>query len=184
MLSLPGATGYDPVVRRRTRRIVARLRPWVLPAAVVVAALIVTARPGDPGQVDTMAPTVPSAPAGLVLLAVTPADRAVMDLVVAGSRVDVYAAGTPLGPEGADAPPARLVAGDVLVVGPGTGEAPGVASDDPGGGPGPGGGLGPVGLPGPAGGAPAALTLAVTDAEAAAIAARPGTGLTLAVRPP
>lgn len=172
MLSLAGATGLDPVARRRVRRTGARVRPWLLPVAVVVAALVVPLRVTAPPPEPVAAP-LPTVPAGRVLVALTPADPAVLALAVPGTHVDVYAA-APLGLDPGPRPPAERVAGAALVVGP-AGDDPGTAAGGP---------LAPAGvLPsGPPGGS--AVTLAVTDAEAAALAAHPGGGLTLAVRAP
>lgn len=170
MLSLAGATGLDPVARRRVRRTSARARPWVLPVAVVVAALVVPLRAGAPTP-EPVAYAVPQVPAGRVLVAVTPTDPAVLALAVPGTAVDVYAAPSAgLDPDARR--PADRVADAALVVDPAEG-----GPDDP-----PGGPLSPAEvLPtGPTTGG--TVTLAVTDAEAAALAAHPGGGLTLAVR--
>ncbi|MGJ7442215.1 hypothetical protein [Aquipuribacter sp. MA13-6] len=171
MLSLAGTSGPDPVARRRVRRAGARARPWLLPVAVVVAALVVPLRVTAPAPEAVVTP-VPRAPSGRVLVAVTPSDPAVLALAVPGTAVVVYAAAPPgLDPDARG--PARLVADAALVVDPVPGGPDAMAV----------GPLAPAGvLPAaPAGGA---VTLAVTDAEAAALAAHPGGGLTLAVRAP
>lgn len=173
---LTGATGFDPTARRRVRRAGARLRPWLLPVAVVLAALVFPLRIGAPAP-PPPAVAVPQAPPGHVLVAVTPSDPAVLGLAVPGSRVDVYAA-APVGLDGPDGRPADRVADAALVVDP-TGGAPAGSTSSSAAGP-----LSPAATltTGPATGG--AVTLAVTDVEAAALAARPGTALTLAVRPP
>ncbi len=173
MLSLAGATGLDPVARRRVRRTSARVRPWVLPVAVVVAALVVPLRVAAPTPPPAALP-LPQAPAGRVLVAVTPTDPAVLTLAVPGTAVDVYAApGVGLDPDARR--PARLVADAALVVDPVRGAGPA----EQGGGP-----LSPAGVLPSGPDAGATVTLAVTDAEAAALASHPGGGLTLAVRAP
>jgi len=174
---LTGATGFDPAARRRVRRAGARARPWLLPVAVVLAALLVPLRVAAPAVEPSAAVAVPHAPQGRVLVAVTPSDPAVLGLAVPGTRVDVYAA-APLSLDGAGGRPADLVADAALVVDPTAGRGDGSPSSPAAGPSSPAAAL----SSGPPTGA--AVTLAVTDAEAAALAARPGSGLTLAVRPP
>ncbi|WP_380165682.1 hypothetical protein [Jannaschia sp. R86511] len=193
MLSLTGATGYDATTRRRVRRASARARPWLLPVAVVVAALLVPLRASAPAPAPVVVPVPALVPPGRVLVAVTPSDPAVLGLARPGVRVDVYAAAATSFEPGDDRP-ARLVAVDALVVDPdggadGTGSTPRpgdgrAAGPDPGGAGGASGGLAAAGVLPSSPSGPAAVTLAVTDAEAADLAARPGSGLTLAVRGP
>ncbi len=180
VLRFPGLTGADPVARRRLRRGTARVRPWALPAAVLVAALVVAGRSGP--AVPTAAAVPPlQVPVGRVLVVVQPAEPAVLQLAVPGSVVDVYGAPASFAAEGATAP-ALLLVSAAVVVGEGAGTVDGSA--DAGGGPVEAGVVGPLG-DGPLAGTPApgAVTLAVTDAEAASLAAQQGSGLTLAVRP-
>lgn len=175
MFSAAGRTGFDPVVRRRVYRLTARLRPLLLPVALVTAALIVGSELASGDDIDPVAAPIPIAPAGRVLVVVSPADPAVLRLTEPGTVVDVYgAAPDVIGslPEGAESDqPARalLLASSALVMGPtSTSEAAGTA-------------LQPAGVLG--GQVADALTLAVTDSEASAIAARRGSGLSLALRP-
>lgn len=176
MLSLAGRTGFDPVARRRLRRASARARPWLLPVAVLLAALLVGGRQAAPAPVHTTGPLAATVPVGRVLVVVSPSDPAVLHLASPGTQVDVYGATTSF--DGLDGPAearAVLLAAAAVVVGTdgdaGTG---GIGAGPP----------GPL-EPGAAlsgSPAPGAVTLAVTDDEAAALAAQQGAGLTLAVR--
>lgn len=143
---------------------------------VVSAVLVLGAGPGT----DVVGVPVPgpAVPADRVLVAVQPADPAVLALAPPGSRVDVYAASSPLASDpfaDGPAPPGERVVDGALVVGP-----PAVAGAVVAGPPGGAGGGGPgllEGVPASTG-----LTLAVTDGEAAALAARAGAALLVAVR--
>lgn len=185
MLSDPGRLRYDPRSRRRVRRLSARLRPLLLPVALVVCAFVLA----DGLLGSTPAATVdlgPAPPEGSVLMAVSPADPAVLVLASPGSHVDVYAAGaafpgggapgTGAGTDGGPPARARLLVSGALVVG-GPGWAPGDPTDpsarDGPLGPGIGAGAGPWG---------SAVTLAVDDDEAAVLAEHTGGGFVLAVR--
>ncbi len=161
--------GFDPAARRRVRRAAARARPLLLPAALLVAAVVVSSSLGAP-EPATAGPAAPQVPAGLVLVAVQPADPAVLALATPGRRVDVYAATAPLDPLGTGPPgPAEVVVSEALVVPSGTGPPPGS-------------GAGGLGLAGPPSTGPGALALLVEPAEAAALASRPGAALLVAVR--
>lgn len=187
-----GRLGYDPAGRRRVRRTSARLRPLLLPVAVLLGAVLVLGARA-PQAVAPLAPTVVEVPEGHVLVAVRPDDPAVLALAVPGRRIDVYA-GMPYGAtsyglmsDGAPDPPggstdvaATLVVRDALVVAPpstaGSSTAVDTSLDPSAAGA---GGLLPTGP-----GATDALTLVVTDHEAAALAARPDVALLVAVRGP
>ncbi|MFC3686932.1 hypothetical protein [Aquipuribacter hungaricus] len=172
-----GRVGFDPGSRRRVRRTAARARPLLLPVAVVLAtALALGAGPGT--DAVGLPPPGLVVPVDRVLVAVQPADPAVLALAPPGSRVDVYAAVSPVASDPfaeGPAPPGQRVVDGALVVGP-----PAVGGLT---------GAGPVDGAGGGGsglltGAPAAtgIALAVTDGEAAALAARAGTALLVAVR--
>lgn len=178
--SEPGRLRFDPVTRRRVRRAGARARPLLLPVAVVAAAVAVLgARPGD--TVPPGAPPAAELPDGRVLVVVEPGEPAVVAVAAPGSTVDVYA---PAGLGALDAlgagplAPADLVVSGALVVPPAAAGSAGSAE-------GASGVVDPVGSTLGAAdvgaGAPAALTLVVTDAEAAALAARPGGSFLVAV---
>lgn len=179
-----GRLGYDPVTRRRVRRTGARLRPLLLPASVLVAAVLVLGARA-PDVVAVTAPAAVEVPAGRVLVAVQPDDAAVLALALPGSRIDVYAAASfgsldPLG--GSTAAAADLVVRNALVVvPPATAGSPGAATGahDPST---PGGGGLLLSDPASGAGTSGALTLVVTDQEAAALAARPDGALLVAVR--
>lgn len=159
--------GFDPVARRRVRRLGARARPLLLPAAVLLAAFVVVgARP--PATVAAAVPEGPVVPPGRVLVAVQPAEPGVLGLAPPGSRVDVYAPDAGQVPDltgRAPLSPATLVVQDAPVL-RAPGATPGPSASDV--------------LTGPAD--PGSLTLAVHDHEAAALAARSGGPLLVAVR--
>lgn len=184
MLSDPGRLRYDPRSRRRVRRLSARLRPLLLPVALVVCAVVLA----DGLLGAAPAATVdlgPAPPEGSVLVAVSPADPAVLLLASPGSHVDVYAAGAAVPGGGAPGtgagtgggPPARarlLVSGALVVGGPGGASGDPAARDGP---------LDPgVGVGAGAGTWGSAVTLAVSDDEAAVLAEHTGGGFVLAVR--
>lgn len=179
VLSDPGRIRYDPQSRRRVRRAGARLRPLLLPLAVLLSTVVLTDRLLGSGEPAVPVDVGPSPPAGSVLVAVSPTDPAVLALATPGSSVDVYAAGTAgPGPPVAGTvpgPPARavLLVSAALVV------APPVRAPT---GPGDGGGLIAPGATGGAGSAGSAVTLAVDDTDAAVLAEHTGGGFVLAVR--
>lgn len=155
------------------RRLTARLRPLLLPVALVVAAAIAVDGWAPRSASDDAAVVTPVAPQGRVLVAVSPTDPASLSLAPPGTRVDVYGAvtdaitgldGSGGGSDGGA--PARRLASDALVMGP-VGTAPGGDTS------------GPLAVAQPAA---SALTLAVTDDEAAVLAAQQGRGLMLAIR--
>lgn len=174
MFSGAGSTGYDPVARRRIRRMTARARPLLLPSALIIAALILGSELAAAGRGQPADPPPPVAPPGRVLVVVSPADPAVLRLTAPGTVVDVYGASPdalgPLDVDSVDEPVrALLLASSALVMGPAS--VPGAHA---------------VSVPAPdvlGGRSAEALTLAVTDAEAGAIAAQRGSGLSLALRP-
>ena len=182
-----GRLGYDPATRRRVRRTGARLRPLLLPMSVLLGAVLVLGARA-PQAVAPLAPPVVEVPEGHVLVAVRPDDPAVLALAVPGRRIDVYAGmsyrATSYGaldpPGGSIDVAATMVVRDALVVAPPSTAGPSTAVDtsfDPsvaGA-----GGLLPTG---PC--ATDALTLVVTDHEAAALATRPDVALLVAVRGP
>ncbi len=180
-----GRLAYDPATRRRVRRAGARARPFLLPLALLAAA-VVLASSRTPVVDPVVPPAVVAVPEGLVLVAVHLDDTAVLPLAVPGRRVDVYAAAgwdalDPL--TGASPTSADLVVRRGLVVEP----------PPPGGAP-PAAAVGAAGVDsssatlrdgwdgagGPRGSG--ALTLAVTPVEAASLAARPGGAFLVAVR--
>jgi len=183
------------------RRTGARLRPLLLPASVLVGAVLVLGA-RTPDVVAVTAPARVEIPAGRVLVAIQPRDPAVLALAVPGSRIDVYAAVSftsldPLG--GSTTTAADLVVRNALVVVPSpTAGSPGavVGARDPSSPAGAGAGQGALGGGGGGGGGlllsdpvtgagtSGALTLVVTDQEAAALAARPDGALLVAVRGP
>ena len=180
-----GRLGYDPATRRRVRRTSARLRPVLLPVSVLVGVVLLLGGRA-PQAVVPLAPTMVEVPEGHVLVAVRPDDPAVLALAVPGRRIDVYA-GMPYGavPYGALDPSggstdvaAALVVRDALVVEPPSRAGSSTAVDtslDPSA-----AAAGGLLTTGP--GASDALTLVVTDQEAAALAARPDVALLIAVR--
>jgi hypothetical protein len=191
VLSDPGRLRYDPRSRRRVRRLSARLRPLLLPVALVICAFVLADRllgtsPAVPVDLG------PAPPAGSVLVAVSPADPAVLGLASPGSLVDVYAAGTAVpgagGPEagtgdgtpGGSPARSRLLVSGALVMGTPGGGVAGLAGPSARDGP-----LGPgVGTTAGLGAGPwgSAVTLAVSDDDAAVLAQHTGGGFVLAVR--
>lgn len=172
MLLTSPRTGYDAVARRRTRRALSRLRPVLLPVAVVVAAFLL-AGGRAPAAEPAWAPPPVVPPDGRVLVAVSPAEPAVLELARPGSLVDVYAAATAGWSQEPAGPAAVLLVSGALVVG-----VPPRA-----------GGVGPLAPALPGSGGAGSLTLAVTDAQALALAgagttASGGGVLSLAVRGP
>lgn len=176
MLLTAPRTSYDAVARRRTRRALSRLRPLLLPLALVVTGLVVASALGPPPPVEplTLGPAVPP---GRVLVVVSPADPAVLGVAVPGSVVDVYAAPVDawaLTGDGTEGAGARLLVREALVVG----RAPPGGRDAA---------SAPL-APAPAGDRASSVTLAVTDEQARALAgagtAGSGGALSLAVRGP